>query len=258
MYESRLRLYLLPQLDRILLAALTIGDVRAAFLAITRQHQALGAPRYATTLHSIRCTLRAALNAAIREGLMIDNPARWIELPADGRPHAVVWTRARVAAWKAGGARPTVAVWTAADTARFLAAIEGDELRPMLYLVALRGLRRGEADGVCWPDLDLDEATLTISRTLQEHVRRPVLLRPKTAGPEGHPGHARSRQHRAHRRHLHRRAARSRPPDRGGHRRPADVRRAKPTRQGRRTTPASGRNGQTHHGLTTDSRRGGT
>lgn len=103
MYESHLRLYLLPHLDRIPLAALTILDVRATFLAINRQHQPLAAPLSATTLHSIRCTLRAALNAAIREGLLTDNPARWIELPAHRRPHAVVWTRARVAAWKAGG-----------------------------------------------------------------------------------------------------------------------------------------------------------
>jgi integrase len=181
LYESHLRLYLLPHLDRIPLAALTISDVRAMFLAINRHHQVLGSPLSATTLHGIRCTLRASLNAAIREGLLTDNPARWIELPAHPRPHAVVWTRARVAAWKAGGPRPAVAVWTAADTARFLSAIEGDELQPLLYLVALRGLRRGEAAGLCWPDLDLDEATLTISRTLQERVGRPILLPPKTA-----------------------------------------------------------------------------
>lgn len=77
MYESHLRLYLLPYLDRTPLAALTIGEVRAMFLAIGRQHHALGALLSATTLHSIRCTLRAALNAAIREGLLTDNPARW-------------------------------------------------------------------------------------------------------------------------------------------------------------------------------------
>ena len=181
MYESHLRLYLLPHMGRIPLAALTIGDVRATFLAINREHLKLGGPLSATTLHGIRCTLRAALNAAIREGLLTENPARWVELPAHRRPHAVVWTRARVAAWQAGGPRPTVAVWTAADTFRFLAAIEDDELRPMLYLVALRGLRRGEAAGLCWPDVDLDEATLTVFRTLQEHVGRPVLLPPKTA-----------------------------------------------------------------------------
>ena len=65
MYESHLRLYLLPHLDRTPLASLTTGEVRAMFLAIGRQHHALGAPLSATTLHSIRCTLRAALNAAI-------------------------------------------------------------------------------------------------------------------------------------------------------------------------------------------------
>ena len=171
MYESHLRLYLLPHLDRTPLSALSIGEVRAMFLAISRRHQALGTPLSATTVHSIRCTLRAALNAAIREGLLTDNPARWVELPTHHRPHAVVWTRARVAAWQAGGARPKVAVWTAADTARFLTAIEQDELHPLLYLVALRGLRRGEAAGLCWPDVDLDEGTLTISRTLPRAPR---------------------------------------------------------------------------------------
>jgi integrase len=180
-YESHLRLYLLPRLDRTPLAALTIGEVRAMFLSISRQHQALGTPLSASTLHSFRCTLRAALNAAIREGLLTDNPARWVELPAHRRPHAVVWTPTRVAAWQAGGARPKIAVWTAADIARFLTAIEGDPLRPLLHLVALRGLRRGEAAGLCWPDVDLDQATLTISRTLQEHLGSPVLLPPKSA-----------------------------------------------------------------------------
>jgi hypothetical protein len=89
MYESHLRVYLLTHLDRIPLGALTIGDVRATFLAINRHHQVLGAPLSATTLHSIHCTLRAALNAAICEGLLTDNPALWIELPAhrrSGRP----------------------------------------------------------------------------------------------------------------------------------------------------------------------------
>lgn len=181
MYESHLRLYLLPHLDRTPLAALTIGEVRAMFLAIGRQHHALGAPLSATTLHSIRCTLRAALNAAIREGLLTDNPARWVELPTHRRPHPAVWTPARVAAWQAGGTRPKIAVWTAADTARFLTAVEGDPLRPLLYLVAMRGLRRGEAAGLCWSDTDLDQATLTISRTLHEDHGRLVLLPPKSA-----------------------------------------------------------------------------
>ena len=72
-------------------------------------------------------------------------------------------------------------MWTAPDTSRFLTGMETDELRTLLDLVALRGLRRGEAAGVCWPNVNLDEATLTISRTLQEHRGGSVLLPPKTA-----------------------------------------------------------------------------
>jgi len=45
------------------------------FTAIIRQHQALGTPVSAATLNRIRATLRAALNAAMRRGLITGNPA---------------------------------------------------------------------------------------------------------------------------------------------------------------------------------------
>lgn len=134
-----------------------------------------------STLHEIRATLRAALNAAVREGLLASNPAAILELPPHPRAHAVVWTPSRVRAWRAGAARPPVAVWTPADTARFLQAIEGEELYPLLRLVAVCGLRRGEAVGLCWPDLDLEAGTVTVARTLHEQRGRQVLLPPKTA-----------------------------------------------------------------------------
>jgi hypothetical protein len=51
------------------------------FTAIIRQHQAPGTPVSAATLTRIRATLRAALNAAIRRGLITDNPAARAELP---------------------------------------------------------------------------------------------------------------------------------------------------------------------------------
>jgi hypothetical protein len=58
--------------------------------AITRQHHALGTPVSAATLTRIRATLRAALNAAIRRGLITENPAAKAELPRARRPRAVV------------------------------------------------------------------------------------------------------------------------------------------------------------------------
>lgn len=95
-YTGHVRLYLGPYLGRVPLAELSAGHVEAMFTAITRHHQALGSPMSAATLSRIRATLRAALNAAIRSGLIADNPAGRAELPAARRPRAVVWTAARV------------------------------------------------------------------------------------------------------------------------------------------------------------------
>jgi hypothetical protein len=41
-----------------------------------------------------------------------------------------------------------VAVWTPAQTAAFLNAITGRALHAAFHLIALRGLRRGEAAGL--------------------------------------------------------------------------------------------------------------
>jgi integrase len=149
------RLYLVPYLGQVLLAELTAGQVQAMFAAIIRQHQALGTPVSAATLTRIRATLRAALNAAIGRGLLAENPACRAELPRARRPRAVVWSEHRVEQWRRTGERPAVAVWTAAQTAQFLASIEGHRLYAVFHLIALRGLRRGEAAGLRWCDIDL-------------------------------------------------------------------------------------------------------
>ena len=49
-------------------------------------------------MHRIRATLRSALNAAIRDGLLRDNPARFIELPTPRLPQPQVWAHHRVQA----------------------------------------------------------------------------------------------------------------------------------------------------------------
>jgi Phage integrase, N-terminal SAM-like domain len=75
-YKVHVRSYLLPYLGGIPLAALTAGDVQAMFTAVTRQEGALGRPVSAATLHRIHATLRAALNGAVRAGLISVNPGR--------------------------------------------------------------------------------------------------------------------------------------------------------------------------------------
>jgi integrase len=179
-YAAHVRLYLQPHLGPILLAELTTAHVQAMFTAIIRQHQATGRPVNPATLARIRATLRAALNTAIRHGLITGNPARHVELPPARRLHAVVWAASRVAHWRATGERPPVAVW-AAQTAQFLHAIRGDRLYAAFHLIALRGLRRGEAAGLRCCDLDLDDGVAVITQQLQQYDGHMVTCPPKTS-----------------------------------------------------------------------------
>jgi integrase len=183
-YAAHIRLYLRPCLGHILLADLTGQHVQAMFTGIARQHEAEGRPVTAATLARVRATLRAALNAAIRAGLATVNAASRAELPSPRRPRPVVWTAARVAEWERTGIRPPVAVWTATQTAGFLNAIRSHRLYAAYHLIALRGLRRGEAAGLRWSDVDLDGATAIITCQLQQYDGRLVLCPPKTARSE--------------------------------------------------------------------------
>jgi integrase len=59
-------------------------------------------------------------------------------------------------------------VWTAGQTAAFLAQVRDHRLYALFHLVALRGLRRGEAAGLRWSDLDLHAGTLAVTGQLQQ------------------------------------------------------------------------------------------
>jgi integrase len=60
---------------------------------------------------------------------------------------------------------PAVAVWTAAQLADFLRFVADDPWYPLWWLIALRGLRRGEAAGLGWCDLDHRQLTIVSQRT---------------------------------------------------------------------------------------------
>jgi integrase len=162
MYRGHIRLYFRRLLDGVLLRELHIGHVQDAFQRLFDDGMT------AATARRLFSTLRSALNAAVRERLIRDNPARYLKLPKGRRPFAVVWTKRRVQEWRRTGERPVVAVWTPAQLAEFLSAIVDHPMFGVYHLIAMRGLRRGEACGLWWDDLDLDEGVVYISRQLQE------------------------------------------------------------------------------------------
>jgi integrase len=127
------------------------------------------------TKQRIRAALRAALNAAVAQRIVTFNAASHVELPSGRSPKPLVWTDERVEWWCTTGERPSpVMVWTPEQTGRFLDHAAGDRLYGLFQLIAYRGLRRGEARGLQWTEIDLDAGTLTVRRQLL--VVRGVLM----------------------------------------------------------------------------------
>lgn len=133
--------------------------------------------------------LRAALNAAV-PGKIGVNPCAGVILPRVRKVRPLPWTAERETAfwavlakrealpakplttverqavWADPALRPSpVMVWLPAATGAFLDAIEGERLFALFCLVAYCGLRRGEALGLTWAEVDLDQGVAYIRET---------------------------------------------------------------------------------------------
>ena len=180
-YTEHVERHLIPHLGRIALGDLTGRQVAGMVTTIAATPTPYGRPVTPSMLHRIRATRRSALNAAIREGLLRDNPARHVETPSPRRPQAQVWTEHRVQEWRRSGQRFAVAVWTTHQVAAFLDFVAPDRLVAMWWLIALRGLRRGEAAGLRWVDVDLDAKVVMIGQQRIPYGRTVTVGPPKTA-----------------------------------------------------------------------------
>ncbi|SFD12316.1 site-specific integrase [Streptomyces aidingensis] len=135
------------------------------------------------TRQAIRRTLRAALNAAISRQLITFNPAAHVELESGKRPKPLLWTEQRVARWRITGEKPSaVMVWTPEQFGAFLDAAQDDRLYAFFHLSGTRGLRRGEAVGQDWTDVDLDAGLITPSKEIVVDGWDPYESAPKTDG----------------------------------------------------------------------------
>lgn len=114
-----------------------------------------------TSVRNIHRVIHRALRDAVRWDLIARNPAEVADPPRTERSGAKAWTAEQVAAFIAG---------------------TGDDEDAALWLVLVTsGVRRGEALGLMWDDLDLDAGRLIVRRTLSYVGRVATLAEPKTA-----------------------------------------------------------------------------
>jgi integrase len=135
--------------------------------------------------------LRAAMNAAVPGKIMV-SPCAGVELPRAPKVRPLAWTAQREAAfwtaldkriratsaernpatvhkqemWAAPDLRPCpVMVWLPSHTGKFLDSIAAERLFVLFCLVAYCGLRRDEALGLTWPEVDLGECIAYVRET---------------------------------------------------------------------------------------------
>jgi len=158
-YEMHIRTWLKPQLGHLPLERLNAGHVEELFTTIRRINDDLAAQRAngvapmdvkikgdvrgqsrecgPTTQLRIFATLRAALNAAVRQRKITWNPCDGVELE-----HPETAERQR---------------WSPVEAARFISLTADDEMGLMFRVAVLRAPRRAELCGFRWADSDLDK-----------------------------------------------------------------------------------------------------
>ncbi|MBB4893859.1 integrase [Streptomyces olivoverticillatus] len=73
-------------------------------------------------------------------------------------------------------------VWTPQQSGVFLDAAQDDRLYALFHLVAFRGLRRGEAVGQDWSNVDLKAGLITPAKEIVVDGWDPYEADPKTDG----------------------------------------------------------------------------
>lgn len=109
---------------------------------------------------------KAALWTAERE-------AKWrrgYAMRAEGLP-----ANERFQAWRSTPARPSaVMIWKPGHLGQFLDAVTEERLYAMLSVIAYCGLRRGEACGLRWEDVDWDAGAVAIGPSIVQAGWKPV------------------------------------------------------------------------------------
>lgn len=100
------------------------------------------------TVRRVHATLRSALTSAKRKHLVGHNAAENLELPR--------------------APRPKVVPWEPEELGRFLDHAATDRLGALFEVMAMTGLRRGEAAGLRWDDVDLTKGVITVRQQLVE------------------------------------------------------------------------------------------
>ena len=153
-YRSDMEHHVKPYLGHKKLTQITAVDLRELYHTLQARGRISPRPGQSpglspATVHGIHTTLHQALQAAVDQGSIPDNPAKQVEAPKILRKAMNILTEEQLAVFLAATGRDPV--W-----------------RDFFYTELTTGLRLGEICGLMWSDFDGREGTLSVTRTLHK------------------------------------------------------------------------------------------
>jgi integrase len=145
-YERSVRNHITPRIGDLPLQHITPARLNELYADLLERGRADGKGLSAGSVRQVHLALHGALAAAVRWGHITRNVAAFADPPRPRQTHG--------------------RVWSADELRRFLAGIAGERLHPLLLVLATTGMRRGEALGGRWDDVDLDGGRWRVRRTL--------------------------------------------------------------------------------------------
>ena len=163
-YVQHVECHICPHIGSVKLEKLSGATINALYAKLAQNGKRNGRSGLsALSIRHVHAVLHRALKDAVRWGRLTRNPIEAADPP-------------RVA-----GSGHEMKTWSGAQLATFLEATSDDRLHGLWHLLAMTGMRRGEALGLRWEDVDLEQGRLSVRRALIPNGRTVVVSEPKTA-----------------------------------------------------------------------------
>jgi integrase len=147
-YTMLAREHIIPRLGSLQLQKLSPGAITALYAYLLEEGRVCGKGGLsASSVRRVHAVLHRSCRDAVRWGRLTVNPVDAADPPKASAEHA-----------------ERLPVWTVEQLAAFLTSVTDDRLFALWRLLAMTGMRRGEALGLAWEDLDMEKGRLTIRR----------------------------------------------------------------------------------------------
>ena len=164
-YKQHVECHIVPHLGSVQLQKLHGSQINALYAQLALCGKKDGKTGLSPlTIRHVHAVLHRALKDAVRWERLTRNPIDAADPPSIR-----------------GDGNRELKTWSAAQLKAFLTATHGERLSPIWHLLAMTGMRRGEALGLRWEDVDIEAGRLSVRRALIPNGAVVVVSEPKTA-----------------------------------------------------------------------------